>query len=216
LLVVFASDRGLHLHFGMSGRVLLRDQDEPLATHARLALDLDDEHRIIFVDTRMFGRIDAGEAKKLRAKVFDRLGRDPWLDPPDARSLLSILSRTKRPVKIALLDQTLLAGIGNIQAAEALFFARIHPNIRSNALSLRDASRLAKGIARALTRELAHLESQGDENGGDVEYLQDGAGNPFVVYGRAGERCSRCRKGRIARTEQGQRATYFCPICQAP
>src|SRR5215813_1574990 len=84
LLAVFESGRALHLHFGMSGRLVHRSASESLPDHARLALELDDGRAVVFRDPRMFGRIDIGEADELRRLHFETLGRDPWLDPPSA------------------------------------------------------------------------------------------------------------------------------------
>jgi formamidopyrimidine-DNA glycosylase len=215
LLAVFESDRALHLHFGMSGRLVLRAAGAPMPDHARLALDLDDRREIVFRDPRMFGRIDVGEAAALRRTLLEPLGRDPWLEPPSGADLLALFANTSRPVKVALLDQTLLAGVGNIHAAEALWIARIHPGRAASSLNARDASRLAKAIARTFARALEDLREDSEGGEGDVAYLQDDRGdNPFFIYGRAGERCPRCRDVEIESIEQAQRVTFFCPTCQ--
>jgi formamidopyrimidine-DNA glycosylase len=219
LLAVFESGRALHVHLGMTGRFVERRADDDPGTHARLVLDLEDGSRIVLLDPRMFGRVEIGNAEALRGELSRSLGPDPLLDSFSGATLYSILSKTKRPVKIALMDQKALAGVGNIQATEALWRARIHPGKPASILDRRDAGRLARGILRSIEVEIEDLESVlgRRENGatGDVGYLQDrDSENPFMIYGRGGEPCPRCRRGRIVRFEQSGRSTYFCPRCQ--
>ena len=125
------------------------------------------------------------------------------------RTLREALAGSTRPVKPALMDQGRIAGLGNIQAAEALWLARIDPRTPAGRLDDDALGRLRRGILRTLRDTIAELD--GDE----VAYLTDGAGveNLFRVYDRDGERCPRCR-GRIRRLPQGGRTTFYCPRCQ--
>jgi formamidopyrimidine-DNA glycosylase len=112
-----------------------------------------------------------------------------------------LLAKTKRPIKIALMDQALIAGIGNIYAAEALWRAEIHPDTPAQAIDKKGSARLARAILKSLKSSLDDLERDGDDR--------------FRVYGREGEACFRCKKAQIVRTEHQGRSTFHCPSCQA-
>jgi len=128
----------------------------------------------------------------------------------DVPRLLEKLQATKLPVKVALLDQRLLAGVGNIQAVEALYRAGIDPRRPAKSLDRAEAKKLAAGIRSSIEAALADFEDEvGDDS--DIAYVEEGAPNPFGVYDRAGERCRRCKKGTITRIVQAGRSTYFCP-----
>lgn len=215
LLVGFEQATALHVHLGMSG-CFAYTRDEAVSARwsrlpiggPRLSLALDDGGTVALFDPRMFGRLDAGAWADLAARFFDPLGPDAWLEPLTGRHLTALLRGVGRPVKVALMDQSRVAGLGNIQVAEALWLARIHPERPGAALTRADASRLARAIRATLASTLADLEAGGG-------YLQDaGSENPFSVYGREGERCRRCRLAAIRRTVLAGRATYFCPRCQ--
>jgi formamidopyrimidine-DNA glycosylase len=107
------------------------------------------------------------------------------------------------PIKPLLLDQRLVAGVGNIYAQEACWHARIHPSARADRLTLAQLTRLLAGLRRTL--------GHGHENAG--RYRRGERAIPFEVYDRAGEPCTRCRT-RIKRVEQAGRGTWFCPRCQ--
>jgi formamidopyrimidine-DNA glycosylase len=114
------------------------------------------------------------------------------------------------PLKVALLDQTRVAGLGNIHAAEALYRARLHPSRQVSSLKPPELKRLAKGIHDTIAFAIA--QDQGAE---EIEYVEEpDAENPFWIYGRRGEKC-RNRCGATVKTfTQGGRTTYFCPRCQ--
>jgi formamidopyrimidine-DNA glycosylase len=109
------------------------------------------------------------------------------------------------------MDQALLAGLGNIQVAEALFRARLSPNVPPAKLTAADWRRLSAAIQRSLQQA---LQSESPGPGRDISYVEEpGAENPFQVYGREGEPCPRCQTP-IRRTVQAQRSTFACPHCQ--
>ena len=115
------------------------------------------------------------------------------------------------PIKVALLDQSLLAGVGNIQASEALFRARIDPRRPAATLGRAEVGRLRRGILASIAHTLEALAS-GDS---DIRYVEeDRNDNPFLVYARAGQLCTRCKRAQIERVVQAQRATFYCPYCQ--
>lgn len=206
LLVELDRGRGLYLHLGMTGKFVDRPP-QSVVPHARLVLELKNRW-VIFRDPRLFGRIAVGPKEQLRALHLSPLGPDAWLEPLDAAGWRERLSRTKRPIKVALLEQSLVAGLGNIYAAEALFRARIHPERPASSLSKKECGALAKAVQVTLQKALAMI-AQEDE----LTYLSEGGDNPFSVYERAGQPCVRCQAP-ILRTVLGGRSTYHCPACQ--
>jgi formamidopyrimidine-DNA glycosylase len=114
-------------------------------------------------------------------------------------------------IKLALMDQTALAGLGNIQAAEVLYRAKISPFAAVGKLTARNWGALRKAIDESLRFTLSEEGPVGD---GDIRYVEEGAANFFRVYDREGERCQRKDHTPIERVTQGGRSTYYCPFCQ--
>jgi formamidopyrimidine-DNA glycosylase len=197
----------------MTGKWVVREPGEPPPRHSRARLYLSGGKVVHYNDPRLFGRIAVCRAAALRELPQIRaLGPDPLHDGLEAERLQAALKRTRRAVKVALLDQRVLAGIGNILATEALFRARIHPARPASSLSRRQVGSLVRGLEASLRHTLASMTREGKD--AEVLYVQERAGDhPFLVYGRAGEPCSRCREP-IARMRLGGRATAFCPRCQ--
>jgi formamidopyrimidine-DNA glycosylase len=216
---------GLWSHLGMTGKWLLRRTDqakpEPEPRWSRVALTLDRGVQLHFVDLRLFGRM-----RVVPAAAFDdqpalaALGPDPVRDGIDLGRLAQRLGRSSKPIKPLLLDQGLLAGVGNIQASEALFRAGIDPRRRARDLSAAEIKKLARGIRASIDFTLGRFARQiAASRGRDIRYVEESEGfNPFKVYDRAGERCPRCPKGArsatIQRLVQAGRSTYWCPRCQ--
>lgn len=200
---------GLLSHLGMTGKWLRRQRGAEPPSHSRVRLLLDDGATLHYRDTRLFGRLRLvpgarfGEVAELKA-----LGPDPLEQGIDRGRLARLLARSRRPIKVALLDQRLLPGVGNIHASEGLFRARIDPRRRASSLSPAEVRALARGILASFRRALAA------EEGPEVVYVEEGGDNPFLVYAREGERCPRCRRGILRRIAQAQRATFYCPRCQ--
>lgn len=202
----------LLIHLGMSGRMLLSDAHAPRLAHTHLALRLDSGPELRLVDPRRFGFAQwldpGGEATD---PSLSALGVEPLSN--EAEDLLPPLLHARRsPIKSLLLDQRLVAGIGNIYAVESLWRAGIRPS--------RLGSRISLGRLERLVREVRAVLQEAVEQGGTT--LRDfsapeGNFGYFAVrlqaYGRAGEPCTRCatelREGRIA-----GRSTPFCPKCQ--
>lgn len=196
---------GLGLHLGMTGRWVRRPEGAA-PRHARLGIVLDDGHALWFIDPRRFGCVVPVPAKALPGLLSDGLGPDA-LDAAPAGEDLAAWLTGRRAIHTALLDQARLAGVGNIQAQEALWRAGVDPRARCDALDPDAWGRLALGLRDTLEATLAHTAAD------DVVYLSGGADNPFDVYGRAGEPCPRCGAvlsgGRI-----GGRTVAWCPACQ--
>ena len=207
--IVFTLDDAnrFYIHLGMTGQLTITTPDAPAASHTHLELDLGGDQRLRFRDPRRFGGVwwlgrdalpDAG------------MGPEPLQLRP--AQLFRRLHNTTRAVKNALMDQTVVAGLGNIYVDEALFAAGIHPLAPANALTVEQVTRLNRAIKTTLRRALRHRGST------LRDYMDaDGAGGSFQnlhrVYDRAGEPCRKCRS-RVERIVLGGRSTHFCPTCQ--
>lgn len=197
---------GLVLHLGMTGHWVRRTAGER-PRFARVGLGLDDGSWLWLDDSRRFGCVVPVSGEALRSELEGGLGPDALDDAPSGPELAARFA-TRRAIKVALLDQARLAGVGNIQAVEALFRARIHPDTPCDALDAAAWARLAEAIP---DRMRAEIHALGEE---EVVYLSDGGENPFLVYGRAGEACPVCAVPLVGGVRAG-RATTWCPACQA-
>lgn len=193
-------------HLGMTGKWVRREgAGEVRFSRARLVLD--DGSVLHYTDPRLFGRLEPLSRQEAEAK-FSALGLDPLSDAVTGASLRGALGKGRRAIKVALMDQARIAGLGNIHAAEALFRAGIHPERSVSEVSDAELERLVRGIAETLDFGLE--EQQGEE----PAYLEEpGSDNPFQVYGRAGAPCRRCGTT-IESIRQAQRTTCYCPQCQ--
>jgi formamidopyrimidine-DNA glycosylase len=203
---------GLWSHLGMTGKWLRRPSEAPAPRFSRAQLTLDDDHTLHYCDMRLFGRLRVVEGARWETlPEVAALGPDPLVDGVDLDRLAARLGALRVPVKVALLDQSLVAGVGNIQASEALYRAGIDPRRPARSLDRAEVRRLAAGIRASIAATVRQLMRV--TRTGDVAYVEEGAPNPFAVYDRAGERCA-CGKGTITRIVQAGRSTYFCPACQ--
>ena len=210
LVVTLDSGESLVIHRRMSGNLRLARADEA-APYTRVALTLGNGRRLLFTDPRKFGRVTVAAPEEMPA-LFRRLGPEP-LDSdftPDA--LAERLAGRRRAIKATLLDQTVVAGLGNIYADEALFRARIHPLRSAESLTRDEIVALHEGIQGALQTGIEH----GGTTFGRHRGLYDEAGDNLAhveVYRRTGQPCPRCGTP-IARIRIGQRSAHFCPHCQ--
>jgi formamidopyrimidine-DNA glycosylase len=202
---------GLVSHLGMTGKWLRRAPGEEAPPHSRARLRLDDGAWLHYQDPRLFGRLRLVPGARFEALAdLEALGPDPLDEGVDPARLGALLGRTARAVKVALLDQRLLPGVGNIHASEACFRAGIDPRRASRRLAGSEVERLAEAVLASLRQGLAdHLAA-----GPEIAYVEEGGENPFLVYAREGEPCPRCARGALRRIVQAQRATFFCPRCQ--
>ncbi|MBI5498155.1 MAG: hypothetical protein HY904_24345 [Deltaproteobacteria bacterium] len=207
LLLPTDGGAALYVHLGMTGHLSRRRAAEPAPRYAVMSLELDDGHVVDLTDPRRFSVVGMFAAGCLPPPMA-KLGPDLLDAPPTAAELVQILSRTGKAIKVALMEQERVAGLGNIHAAEALWRARIHPDLPARALTLPQARALLRGIRGTLDLVLQ------DDDGEAVYYVEvAGNPNPFRLYDREGEPCPRCR-GPIARDVHGGRSTYWCPRCQ--
>ena len=216
---------GVWSHLGMTGKWLRRAAKDPAPPATRVEIDLASGTRLCYVDRRMFGRFRIVPGARFdEIPEIAALGPDPLIDGIDVPALAARLARLRMPIKVALLDQTLLAGVGNIQASESLFRAKIDPRRPARTLSAAEVKRLAAAIRTSIDFTLKSFAAEGaDGDGADIGYVEErGAPNPFLVYARAGEPCPGRRKETkknakgdvIVRIVQAGRATFFCPRCQ--
>ena len=205
----------LLIHLGMTGRVLITPADAPRPKHTHLVLDLGDRE-LRFSDPRRFGQIDVVErAHEREHPGLALLGPDPLVHGIDVAAFVAAAKKKKTTLKAFVLDQSVLAGVGNIYASEALWKAGLRPTKRANKLTPEAAKRLAAAIDEVLHHALhnggttlADFVAADGAEGNNADYLW--------VYGRAGEKCLRCKKSVIRRAVHQGRATYFCPTCQTP
>jgi len=192
-------------HLGMTGKFLFQSKVEPLPRFARASIDLGRKDRVVYCDARRLGQfrlMDEVEERRIAS-----LGVEPLGPEFTTRRLLELTRQSAKPIKIFLMDQRRIAGVGNIQAAEALFLARIHPGREARSLDDKEVARLVRSIRRTLASEIARSRSE------SPAYLHEGSENDFRVYGKSGEPCPRCRSP-ILRFVQGGRSSYYCPRCQ--
>lgn len=214
LAIVAGDGRALGAHLGMTGRFRLHD-DPPKAreAHTHIEWRFDDGSALAFVDPRRFGGVWAFPTfGDLRGERWSSLGPDALGVTPEM--LRDNLRGTKRAIKAALLDQRVLAGLGNIYADEALFLARVRPDRVAGRLSPRTLARLSDAI-RAVLRD--SIDSGGstlpDNMYRDAGDAGGGYQTRWRVYGRAGQACVACGKTLRSGTV-GQRTTVWCPACQ--
>jgi len=205
-----AAPVGLLAHLGMTGKWLRRAEADPPTRFSRARFHLDDGTVLHFDDLRLFGRLRVvPEARFEDVPEVAALGADPLERGIDRARLGEALARSGLPVKVRIMDQAILPGVGNIQASEALFRARLDPRRKARALSPREVKALADAVLASIRDAIAR------EEGPEITYVEEpGSENPFAVYGREGERCPRCRRAKIERAVQAQRSTFFCPRCQ--
>lgn len=205
--IVIDLTRGtLLVHLRMSGSLALEPQAAAPSPYTRLLLDLDNAWRLAFRNPRKFGR--AWWVADAEAHLA-ALGPEP-LDPHLTAGVFGTrLTDHRRQLKPLLLDQTFLAGLGNIYVDEALHRARLHPLRRSDRLRAPQARRLWQAIRRVLREAIRYNGTSFDNVYGGGEFRAR-----LKVYGRTGERCLTCRRGRIRRLVVGGRGTHVCPVCQ--
>jgi formamidopyrimidine-DNA glycosylase len=198
----------LLIHLRMSGDLLVRDGDAPIEKHDRLVFWLKREgvtRQLAFKDPRKFGRVWVTRKPE---DILGTLGPEPFDDSLSLSDFHEMLSKRKRQLKPLLLDQTFLAGLGNIYTDEVLHLAKLHPLRQSDSLDGGEAKRLLSAIRLVLTEGIRR-------NGASIDWVYRGGDfqNHFRVYGREGEPCPVCGAP-IIRLVVGQRGTHICEFCQ--
>lgn len=206
-------------HLGMTGRMYLAPARTPLPKHTAVVIDLG-EHQWVFEDPRYFGRLT------LDASSIAALGPEPWDEGFSAPELKRVLRGSRQAIKVKLLDQAIVAGVGNIYASEALHRAGISPRRAAGRLSEGDLARLCRHVRELLEEAIRFGSTVPLDFGG----ARPGTGDGLFYYGRSAEAtgtyeerlrvydranqpCSACG-GAIRRIVQAARSTYYCPRCQ--
>jgi formamidopyrimidine-DNA glycosylase len=207
----------LMIHLRMSGQLLVANGGVPRPPHTHVVMHLDDGNELLFVDPRTFGEVVVFDPRNVAVELPELalLGIDPVADGLTLAQLRHLVRSRNRGLKQLLLDQRLIAGIGNIYADEILHASRLRPDRISSSLTPRSEAMLHGAIHTVLTAAIA----SGGSTLRDAQYVDlfgDGGSyqDDHRVYGRAGERCVTCGRGWVRRIVVGQRSTHFCPICQ--
>jgi formamidopyrimidine-DNA glycosylase len=203
----------LVFHLGMTGQLTVVSAATPLADHTHLAFDLDDgEQQLRFRDIRRFGSVTLFPSRQALEDFFvsARLGPEPF-DVP-VKYWRNCLHKSKRCLKAVLLDQSVVAGVGNIYADESLFEARLHPARLACDLDNAEIDRLRRAVATVLRRAI-------QRRGSSIRNYVDGSGvrggyqNEFRVYGRTGAPCPHCGAA-IESCRLAGRSSHYCSMCQ--
>jgi formamidopyrimidine-DNA glycosylase len=227
ILMGLDRERTLVMHLRMTGNLILREGEEMLdpsegrrlyesersteERHLRARFALDDGRELWFTDPRRFGEAFLLEDDQLETR-FAKLGLEPFSPEFTPQALSEMAAGRKAPLKSFLLDQSGVAGVGNIYADEALFRAELHPLSPAGSIKAEHAEALRDAVVAA-------LEAGIDAGGSSIDDYRDARGerggmqDEFLVHTREGEDCPRCG-GTIARIVVGGRSTYFCPGCQ--
>jgi formamidopyrimidine-DNA glycosylase len=220
-IVVCLDDGGFWLvHLGMSGRMIAEPAGHNAASrrdeaHVHVLLTTEAGDLVLYQDPRRFGSMDwVPDAAALGAHPrLKTLGIEPLSDALSGPTLARLFAGKLAPLKAALLDQTLIAGLGNIYVCEALFRAHLSPFREAGSLTAKDAKRLSAEVRATLEEAVAAGGSSLRDyvqTDGELGYFQ----HAWRVYGREGEACSCKKGGPIARHVQGGRSTFYCPACQ--
>lgn len=210
LVIKLQAKQYIIMHMGMSGRLYLASEAETLtAPHIHIIIHLDNGQKMVYQDARRFGGI---WFIKNRAEFFADMGPEPLSPRFNAGYLSKIFEGRKAPVKNLILDQHLVAGIGNIYADESLFAAGIRPDRQAGKLTSVEIKRLCQAIKKVLKTS---IEQRGttfrdyrdgyNQKGGFQNYLQ--------VYGRKNQHCPHCGTPLMV-TRLGGRSSHFCAVCQ--
>jgi formamidopyrimidine-DNA glycosylase len=213
ILFVLDKEQYLIIHLGMTGQLRVMPTDEPLADHTHLVLSLDKgRQQLRFRDVRRFGSATVLAAREQVDNFFRSAGLGPEPFALEMDYWQARLAATRRCLKAVLLDQSVVAGVGNIYADEALFEARLHPARRASDLRSPEAKRLREAIVvvlrRAIHRRGSTIRNYVGGSGLKGQYQRE-----FRVYGRTNEPCNRCGAS-ITCVRLAGRSTHFCPACQ--
>lgn len=205
----------LGVHLRMTGQLLWLNQEDLLQKHTRVRLFFPNNCELRFVDTRTFGKIwwvPPSTAPESIITGLTKLGPDPFSADFSVEYLVGKLQKRQRAIKTALLDQSLIAGVGNIYADEALFLSGIRPEILCAALNLEQISRLRTAIIEVLQKS---IEAGGTTFSDFISVMgvNGNYGGSAWVYGRTGEPCRVCGTS-IDKLKLAGRSSHFCPKCQ--
>jgi len=232
LIIKLDNNLSLLIHLKMTGQVIFKkrlDAQKPYShkpkshiydvdilpnKYSRVIIYFTDNTHLVFNDLRIFGWIKVVSSKELKKELANFSGLEPMDENFTFGYLQKIFSKTARAIKLVLMDQAKIGGIGNIYANEALFCAKIDPRKPTNKLTNRQIKSLRACLISVLNKAIQYQgTSTKDESFRDVNGKQGRMQNHLMVYGKEGKNCPNC-KGKIKRIKIGSRSTYFCPKCQ--
>ncbi len=211
LQIFFDNGAIIIVHLKLTGRLLFRDQKEPVDDYQHVVFSLSKGKELRFADARKFGWVRLVKNEKELKEFLKDFGPEPLSDL-NLAVFQKILSSSYRPIKIILMDQKKISGVGNIYANEALFLAGINPLQPADKISKEKTKKLYQSLEKALQLGLRYRGAS------DNDYL-DALGHKgsyqehFLVYGQQGKSCPQCF-GLIKRIKVGGRGTFYCPNCQ--
>lgn len=214
LLIELSSKSYLMIHLKLTGQILYRPSTEEIDKHTHVIFNFDDGWSLFYRDVRKFGYIRLVQEKDLKVlKEFNEFGPEPLDKDFTEEKFLSMLEKKKKSkIKMILMDQTFLAGVGNVYACEILFYARVHPERIVQSLSKKEIKKIYEGIREILPLAIKYrgssVDSYVDINGRDGGFVPH-----LKVYNRENKPCITCQT-QIKRISLGGRGTYFCPKCQ--
>ena len=213
ILVLLEGDRVWVSHLGMSGKLIYLEQGLPRERHDHIIIRLDEGHELRYHDPRRFGlSFVAAYAEFESLPQIKNLGLDPFDRQFNGGYLYSVVRNSRRRIRDLLIDQRVLAGLGNIYANEILFHARVRPTTRAWRLGYRRAKQIAEVTTRVLLEAIqwrgTSLSDYRDGENRTGEFQ-----NHLRVYDRDGEECTVCTS-KIKRVRMGNRSAFFCPSCQ--
>lgn len=199
------------VHLGMTGRLLVSQPDAPLAPHTHAVLTLADKREIRFVDPRRFGRLSIVPLAGKDGEGYTGPGKEPTTISAD--EFAQLFKGRKLAIKAALLNQSILHGVGNIYADEALFRAGIRPRRAAGRLTRDELNRLHLALQQVLVKAI-QLGGSSVSDYVDADGVRGFFQLEHKVYGRAGEKCTVC-KTPLKKLTVGGRTTVYCPHCQS-
>ncbi len=211
LIINFESDLVLLSHLRMEGKFIDCSLDEPLSKFAHVIFTLTNGRRLVYEDTRQFGKMElTTKSAYLTTKALQNVGPEPFLI--DREKYFQALQTKSIAIKLALLDQKLMSGLGNIYVDEVLFLSKIHPLIPAQKLSKRDVETIIDNSVITLNKAIAAggttVKSYHPAKGINGNFQQE-----LLAYGRAYEQCVVCGN-KMKKIFVGGRGTTFCPYCQ--
>lgn len=217
LLMHLSNGLSIVTHLKMTGSYLLKKAGETPTKHAHVVFHLDKKEDLWFEDVRKFGFLKVLKTADVEKEIFDKEGYGPEpLDPSFtfARFKMCVTGRTSKKIKPLLMEQSCIAGIGNIYADEACWYGKVHPERTVGSLSEKELKGVYDGALKSLRESVKRLGSSSDnyrdlygEKGGNVPHLW--------VYGREGKACRRCG-AKLKKIWVAQRGAVYCPTCQKP
>jgi formamidopyrimidine-DNA glycosylase len=213
LFIALDDESGLEVRLGMTGKLLVVDARADVEGHTHVRIDVQGARELRYIDARRFGEVVPYANAAARAAIVAEMGPDAiTLDDAGRASIAGAMTSTKRALKDVLLDQKVLAGVGNIYAAEILWRARLSPFRAARTLRKDEVDALLDATASVMADAVKHrgtsFSDYVDANGAPGDNFAH-----LAVFQRGGEPCPRCR-GLVKRAVQGARSTFFCPTCQ--